>query len=63
MLEKVPVAPLPDGASFVAHDCAATRGTSGAPLLTRRDGGWVVIAINIAASHTENLALSARFGN
>lgn len=57
------VAPLPDGASFLTHDCEGTRGTSGGPLLTRRDGGWAVVAINIAASHTENLALSARFGN
>jgi protease YdgD len=56
-------AALPAEATFVFHDCAATRGTSGAPLLTRRDGGWVVIAINIAASRAENLALSARFGN
>jgi protease YdgD len=57
------VAPLPDGASFLTHDCEATHGTSGGPLLTKRDGGWVVIAINIAASRAENLALSARFGN
>jgi protease YdgD len=57
------VAPLSGGASFVAHDCAATRGTSGAPLLTKRDGVWSVIAINIAASRSENLALAARFGN
>ncbi len=57
------VAALPDGASFLAHNCEGTHGTSGGPLLTRRDGGWAVIAINIAASHTENLALSARFGN
>jgi protease YdgD len=54
---------LSGGASFVAHDCAATRGTSGAPLLTKREDGWAVIAINIAASRAENLALSARFGN
>jgi len=57
------VATLSGGARFVSHDCAATRGTSGAPLLTKRDGGWAVIAINIAASRSENLALSARFGN
>jgi protease YdgD len=57
------LATLSGGATFLFHDCAATRGTSGAPLLTKRDGGWIVIAINIAASHTENLALAARFGN
>jgi protease YdgD len=55
------VAALPRGAAFVFHDCAATRGTSGAPLLTRHEGGWAVIALNIAASRAENLALSARF--
>jgi protease YdgD len=54
---------LPGGAIFVVHDCAATRGTSGAPLLTKREGGWEVIAINIAAGRAENLALTARFGN
>ena len=57
------VAALSAAATFLFHDCAATRGTSGAPLLTRREGGWGVIAINIAASQTENLALAARFGN
>jgi len=55
------IAGLPGGAKFVFHDCAATRGTSGAPLLTEREGGWAVIALNIAASRAENLALSARF--
>ena len=54
---------LPGGARFVAHDCAGTRGTSGGPLLTKREGGWAVIAINIAAGKTENLALDASFGN
>ncbi len=29
----------------------------------RQDGGWAVIAINIAAGRTENLALAAPFGN
>jgi len=55
------VAALPDGARFLFHDCAATRGTSGAPLLTMRADGWAVIALNIAAGRTQNLALSARF--
>jgi len=55
------VAALSDGIMFITHDCAATRGTSGAPLLTKRDGNWAVIAINIAASRAENLALAARF--
>ena len=55
------VATVSANATFIFHDCAATRGTSGAPLLTKRDGGWAVIALNIAASRAENLALSARF--
>ena len=50
-------------ATFLFHDCAAARGTSGAPLLTKREGGWTVIAVNIAASRAGNLALSARFGD
>ena len=37
-------------------------GTSGGPLLTKRQGGWSVIAINVAAGKTENLALYAPFG-
>ena len=57
------VARPPGDATFVFHDCAATRGTSGAPLLTRQANGWAVIALNIAAGRTENLALSARFEN
>ncbi len=57
------VQPLPGGASFVTHDCAATHGTSGAPLLARQDRFWAVIGINIAASRAENLALAARFGD
>jgi protease YdgD len=47
---------------FLAHDCAATRGTSGAPLLAHQITGWTVIAINTAAGKAENLALAAPFG-
>jgi protease YdgD len=54
------VAALP-GARFLFHDCAATRGTSGAPLLTWRADGWAVIGVNIAAGRTENLALYTRY--
>jgi protease YdgD len=57
------VATLPGGARFLAHDCAATHGTSGGPLLTRQNGGWAVIGINIAAGKQENLALGPTFGN
>jgi protease YdgD len=56
------VGALPGGARFLAHDCAATRGTSGAPLLTKNER-WAVLGINIAAGKAENLALDAPFGN
>jgi protease YdgD len=45
------------GGAFVTHDCAATYGTSGGPLLTRQGGGWAVLGINIAAGRDVNLAL------
>lgn len=48
------------GRPFIAHDCDATRGTSGGPLLVRQGGGWAVIAINIAAATGTNLALPAK---
>ncbi len=39
------------GRPLLAHDCDATRGTSGAPLLWRRpDGRWAAIGVQIAAS-------------
>lgn len=46
------------GAVLIAHDCAATRGTSGAPLLARQDDGWALLGINIGAGREMNLALS-----
>jgi protease YdgD len=48
------------GGSFIAHDCDATRGTSGGPLLLRQGGGWAVIGINIGAAPGANLALPAK---
>lgn len=48
------------GGGLIAHDCAATRGTSGAPLLVRQSGGWAVLGINIAAGNEANLALAVR---
>jgi protease YdgD len=57
------VGALSGGARFIVHDCAATHGTSGGPLLTKNERGWAVIAINIAAGKVENLALAAPFGN
>lgn len=49
----------PDGGAFFTHDCAGTRGTSGAPLLARRGDNWEVVGINIAAGRDANLALLA----
>jgi V8-like Glu-specific endopeptidase len=43
----------------LTHDCAATHGTSGAPVLARQAGRWVVVGINIAAGRNANLALAA----
>jgi protease YdgD len=48
----------PDGGRLIVHDCAATRGTSGAPLLVREESGWAVLGINIAAGRESNLALA-----
>jgi protease YdgD len=52
-----------NGAMIVSHNCSATWGTSGAPLLTRRDGGWVIVGINVAAGPSSNFAVNAGFGN
>jgi len=49
------------GTTLVAHDCEGTRGTSGSPLLARREGGWAVVGINIAAGRDANLAVDAPF--
>lgn len=37
------------GAGLVAHDCDATRGTSGGPLLVRDGEGWAVAGVGVAA--------------
>jgi protease YdgD len=50
-----------DGAQLIAHDCSATRGTSGGPLVTREGDGWALVGINIAAGRNANLALAADF--
>ncbi|HEX3536566.1 MAG TPA: trypsin-like serine protease [Stellaceae bacterium] len=47
----------PEG-TLLLHDCSATRGTSGGPLLTRENGGWAVVGINIAAGELANVALA-----
>jgi protease YdgD len=48
-----------NAATLIGHDCAGTRGTSGAPLLVRQNGGWAVLGINLAAGQEMNLALAA----
>jgi protease YdgD len=55
------VATLPGGGTIVVHDCAGTRGTSGAPLLTRQSDAWAVVGIAIAAGPNANLALGPPF--
>ncbi|MCR0981939.1 trypsin-like serine peptidase [Roseomonas populi] len=40
-----------EGLRLIAHDCAATRGASGAPLLARGpDGGWAVAGVSVAVA-------------
>jgi protease YdgD len=39
------------GRPLLRHDCAATRGTSGAPLLVRTQGGWRVAGLQVAAAN------------
>lgn len=46
------------GGTLLLHDCSATRGTSGGPLLTRANGGWAVVGINIGAGDLANVALA-----
>lgn len=52
------------GKPLIAHNCDATRGTSGGPLLVRHGGSWAVIGINIGAAAGADLAVPATaFGN
>jgi protease YdgD len=50
------------GGTLLLHDCSATRGTSGGPLLAREGAGWAVVGINIGGGDLANLALAAPFG-
>ena len=45
------------GERLLAHDCSATFGTSGAPLLAEREGRWAVVGINIGISPATNIAV------
>jgi protease YdgD len=37
------------GHLLLHHDCAATRGVSGAPVLAQESGEWRIIGVDIAA--------------
>jgi len=58
----VHLAAAPGGGTFIIHDCAGTRGTSGGPLLSRQNGNWAVVGINIAAGPADNIALPVPAG-
>ncbi len=45
------------GERVLTHDCSATRGTSGGPLLARRGDHWEAVGINIAVTASANIAL------
>ncbi len=40
------------------HNCAATRGSSGAPLIARRDGRWVALGIQLAVAQGKSLGIA-----
>jgi len=48
------------GRLLTKHNCRATRGVSGAPLLVRTDDGWSVAGVNVARSgiHLDSLAVT-----
>jgi len=53
---------LPGGLTLLRHDCAGTRGTSGAPVLARgADGHWMIAGLEVAAraGQAEGLAVPA----
>ena len=39
------------GKPLVTHDCSATRGSSGAPLLSFQDGRWTVLGVQVLANY------------
>jgi protease YdgD len=45
------------GERLLTHDCSATRGTSGGPLLAQRGDHWEAVGINIGVTPSENIAL------
>ena len=57
------VVALPE-ARQLAHNCSATFGTSGGPVLAQSGSLWQVVGINIGASAADNVALwAAAFAN
>lgn len=46
---RVEAAERDAGGPLLRHSCAATRGSSGAPLLVRRGAGWAVAGVQVAA--------------
>jgi protease YdgD len=47
------------GVALLRHDCAGTRGASGAPLLAERaPGQWAILGINVAAFAGESAGLA-----
>jgi len=48
-----------EGSPVLVHDCAGTRGSSGAPLLARHpDGGWAVAGVAVAVSRGEAIGIA-----
>lgn len=39
------------GKTLITHDCSATRGSSGAPLLSFQDGKWTALGIQVLANY------------
>lgn len=46
------------GRRLLRHDCAATHGVSGAPLLVRTTAGWVIAGINVSRSRSGDVGLA-----
>ena len=46
------------GRRMLRHDCAATHGVSGAPMLVRTATGWTIVGINVARSRSGDVGLA-----
>lgn len=47
------------GRLLLVHDCVATHGVSGAPLLSRTRDGWTIVGINVALARSGAIGLAA----